>query len=122
MLQNLRMKPIGNNNFLPTVSVADYLPYGVNFVKGVTGRFTNGRTAADLIGEMLESKRPDRFVSKNGEVRLARTVPNPHDLLQYLSKSIFLFSIGSNDFIINYLAPKRSIQANATLLNNLHNS
>lgn len=40
----------GNNNILPTLAKADYLPYGVNFVKGTTGRFTNGRTVADFIG------------------------------------------------------------------------
>jgi hypothetical protein len=40
----------GNNNILPTIAKADYLPYGVNFVKGATGRFTNGRTVADFIG------------------------------------------------------------------------
>lgn len=40
----------GNNNILPTLAKADYLPYGVNFVKGATGRFTNGRTVADFIG------------------------------------------------------------------------
>ena len=40
----------GNNNILPTIAKANYLPYGVNFVKGVTGRFTNGRTIADFLG------------------------------------------------------------------------
>lgn len=40
----------GNNNLLPTVAKADFLPYGVNFATGVTGRFTNGRTVADFIG------------------------------------------------------------------------
>lgn len=40
----------GNNNMLPTVAKADYLPYGVNFAKGVTGRFTNGKTVADFLG------------------------------------------------------------------------
>lgn len=40
----------GNNNILPTLAKADYLPYGVNFGKGATGRFTNGRTVADFIG------------------------------------------------------------------------
>lgn len=40
----------GNNNLLPTAAKANYRPYGVNFVHGVTGRFTNNRTAADVIG------------------------------------------------------------------------
>ncbi|CAN6571865.1 unnamed protein product [Malus baccata var. baccata] len=42
----------GNNNVLPTICKADYLPYGVNFVKGATGRFTNGRTVADFISRV----------------------------------------------------------------------
>lgn len=40
----------GNNNFLPTLAKANYAPYGMNFEKGPTGRFTNGRTVADFIG------------------------------------------------------------------------
>lgn len=40
----------GNNNFLPTVARANYLPYGANFVNRSTGRFTNGKTVADFIG------------------------------------------------------------------------
>lgn len=40
----------GNNNLLPTLARADYLPYGVDFAEGSTGRFTNGRTVADYIG------------------------------------------------------------------------
>lgn len=40
----------GNNNVLPTLAKAGYLPYGVNFSEGATGRFTNGRTVADFVG------------------------------------------------------------------------
>lgn len=43
----------GNNNFLPTLAKADFPPYGLNFIKGVTGRFTNGRTVADFIGTLI---------------------------------------------------------------------
>ena len=40
----------GNNNLLPTFARANFLPYGVDFELGVTGRFTNARTVADFIG------------------------------------------------------------------------
>ncbi|KAL2341057.1 hypothetical protein Fmac_008997 [Flemingia macrophylla] len=32
----------GNNNNLPTFSKSNYWPYGIDFPKGPTGRFTNG--------------------------------------------------------------------------------
>lgn len=40
----------GNNNELLTMAKANYSPYGIDFPNGVTGRFTNGRTLADIIG------------------------------------------------------------------------
>ena len=40
----------GNNNKLMTFAKANFLPYGVDFPDGPTGRFTNGKTAVDLIG------------------------------------------------------------------------
>ncbi|XP_071736124.1 GDSL esterase/lipase At1g29670-like [Rutidosis leptorrhynchoides] len=43
----------GNNNNLNTAAKANYRPYGIDFPQGVTGRFTNGRTAADIIGQYL---------------------------------------------------------------------
>lgn len=44
----------GNNNFLTTKSKANYTPYGIDFDGGKpTGRFTNGRTEADFIGNKL---------------------------------------------------------------------
>ncbi|KAL4585763.1 hypothetical protein LXL04_010388 [Taraxacum kok-saghyz] len=43
----------GNNNELKTAAKANYPPYGIDFPKGVTGRFTNGRTVADFIGQLL---------------------------------------------------------------------
>ncbi|XP_071709615.1 GDSL esterase/lipase At5g45670-like [Rutidosis leptorrhynchoides] len=43
----------GNNNGLNTSAKANYLPYGIDFPLGATGRFTNGRTAADIIGQLL---------------------------------------------------------------------
>lgn len=43
----------GNNNKLATAAKANYQPYGIDFPQGVTGRFTNGRTLADIIGQLL---------------------------------------------------------------------
>lgn len=40
----------GNNNLLPTLAKANYMPYGHNFARGCSGRFTNGRTVVDFIG------------------------------------------------------------------------
>ncbi|KAH7532806.1 hypothetical protein FEM48_Zijuj04G0061200 [Ziziphus jujuba var. spinosa] len=136
----------GNNNLLPTVAKADFLPYGVNFATGVTGRFTNGRTVADFIAESLGLPYPPPYMSVrlstghagfnyasgscgifpqtgsrygkclNLEEQidlfertvepdlLARRLRNSNGLSKYfLSKSIFIFAIGSNDFLNNYL-------------------
>ncbi|KAJ9563305.1 hypothetical protein OSB04_008465 [Centaurea solstitialis] len=43
----------GNNNGLVTRAKANYTPYGIDFPQGVTGRFTNGRTYADIVGQLL---------------------------------------------------------------------
>ncbi|PIN02437.1 Triacylglycerol lipase [Handroanthus impetiginosus] len=39
----------GNNNQLTTLAKVNYLPYGIDFPLGPTGRFTNGRTTADVL-------------------------------------------------------------------------
>lgn len=50
---------VGNNNYIPlTVGKSNYFPYGMDFPGGIspTGRFTNGRTVVDIIGEELGLK------------------------------------------------------------------
>ncbi|KAH7557242.1 hypothetical protein JRO89_XS11G0082800 [Xanthoceras sorbifolium] len=45
----------GNNNFLEnSLARADYLPCGVDFPWGPSGRFTNGKNVIDLLGEKLK--------------------------------------------------------------------
>ncbi|KAL1560379.1 GDSL esterase/lipase-like isoform X1 [Salvia divinorum] len=43
----------GNNNDRNTVANANFLPYGIDYPDGPTGRFTNGRNVADFIAEAL---------------------------------------------------------------------
>ncbi|KAL6853748.1 hypothetical protein ACP4OV_019777 [Aristida adscensionis] len=47
----------GNNNHIPTVAVANHVPYGRDFPgKKPTGRFSNGRLIPDLLNEKLQLK------------------------------------------------------------------
>ena len=43
----------GNNNSLVTLARANYRPYGINFPKGASSGFTNGRTYVDAPGRII---------------------------------------------------------------------
>ncbi|XP_031112099.1 GDSL esterase/lipase At1g71691-like [Ipomoea triloba] len=43
----------GNNNNLLTLAKANYHPYGIDFTLGPNGRFSNGYTIVDAIGQQL---------------------------------------------------------------------
>lgn len=40
----------GNNNYLNSFAKANYVPYGVDFYEGPSGRFCNGKTVIDYLG------------------------------------------------------------------------
>ncbi|KAJ6886127.1 hypothetical protein NC651_026721 [Populus alba x Populus x berolinensis] len=46
----------GNNNHLKNKGKVNYLPYGIDFPDGPTGRFNNGRTVPDVLGELMGFK------------------------------------------------------------------
>lgn len=44
----------GNNNYIRTISKANFPPYGIDFENQIpTGRFTNGRLVTDYAGNPL---------------------------------------------------------------------
>ncbi|KAL0321328.1 UNVERIFIED_CONTAM: GDSL esterase/lipase [Sesamum radiatum] len=43
----------GNNNNIQSLAKANYLPYGIDFPRGPTGRFSNGKTTVDVVAELL---------------------------------------------------------------------
>ncbi|XVF10307.1 hypothetical protein REPUB_Repub07fG0171300 [Reevesia pubescens] len=59
----------GNNDYLFTLSKADSPPYGIDFKPSggqPTGRFTNGRTIADIVGQALGAKSfPPPYLAPN---------------------------------------------------------
>ncbi|KAJ0983071.1 hypothetical protein J5N97_011326 [Dioscorea zingiberensis] len=53
---------VGNNNYFPKLSKANYNPYGIDFPGGkATGRFSNGKNSRDCLAEMLGLVPPRRY-------------------------------------------------------------
>ncbi|KAF4358914.1 hypothetical protein F8388_012905 [Cannabis sativa] len=153
----------GNNNFIPTLSKSDFYPYGIDFGQP-TGRFTNGKTVTDIIGEelgykdftlpylspllaitddkLLEPRVLDLGVNyasagagilnETGKIFVGRinmdaqidnfentrqniisSIGNDGAMQLLIQKAVFYISIGSSDFIHNYMIP--SILSNADL-------
>ncbi|GAY38680.1 hypothetical protein CUMW_038510 [Citrus unshiu] len=120
----------GNNNYISSLARANYLPYGIDFIgAGPTGRFCNGKTIIDFLGDLLglpllppfattfTDRRDilmggDRF-SLSQQVQNFKTtldqlksiIMDERKLQQHLAKSLVVVNIGSNDYINNYLMP-----------------
>ncbi|XXG58733.1 hypothetical protein AAC387_Pa04g0970 [Persea americana] len=59
----------GNNNYLYSLAKANYFPYGIDFYQGPSGRFSNGKTAVDMWGEMLGLPYLPTFVQSKTNIR-----------------------------------------------------
>ncbi|KAL5993295.1 hypothetical protein ACLOJK_014219 [Asimina triloba] len=108
----------GNNNRILTLARANYMPYGIDFPAGVTGRFSNGLTAVDVLAKLLGFS---DYVPAHGDhspmdqqiESFRRTVPrmrrylggNANRVNRYLSRCIFSVGMGSNDYLNNYFMP-----------------
>ncbi|BAT81654.1 hypothetical protein VIGAN_03143500 [Vigna angularis var. angularis] len=55
----------GNNNNINTLAKANAFPYGIDFNNCSTGRFSNGRTLADLIAIRLGLPMPPPYLGVN---------------------------------------------------------
>ncbi|PRQ39461.1 putative triacylglycerol lipase [Rosa chinensis] len=138
---------VGNNNYIPSLSKADYPPNGIDFGKP-TGRYTNARTVIDIIGQsalgLKEFTPPylapttagpvilrgvnyasggggilnetgkiyvgrinmdaqiDNFANTRQDIISSIGLPAAVELLR---RALFSVTIGSNDFLSNYLVP-----------------
>ncbi|KAM3755983.1 hypothetical protein ACB098_02G078300 [Castanea mollissima] len=141
----------GNNNYIVTLAKANYIPNGIDFGMP-TGRFTNGRTVVDIIGNfspgqelgfkdyvppylapttagavMLQGvnyasggggilnetgkifggrlnldAQIDNFANSRQDIISSIGAP---EALTLFGKAFFFVTIGSNDFLDNYLIP-----------------
>ncbi|KMT16284.1 hypothetical protein BVRB_3g054340 isoform B [Beta vulgaris subsp. vulgaris] len=137
---------VGNNNYIITLSKANYVPNGIDFGRP-TGRYTNGRTIIDILGQQLGlggytppylapttrgsvilrgvnyASGAGGILNKTGyafggrlnlDAQLDNFANTKQDMIysigeaatkELLSKALFSVSMGSNDFINNYLTP-----------------
>ncbi|KAJ7521021.1 hypothetical protein O6H91_19G034400 [Diphasiastrum complanatum] len=60
----------GNNNYLNTISRADYLPYGKDFdTHQPTGRFSNGRLVPDFLAAYMGITFPSPYLASNTNIQ-----------------------------------------------------
>ncbi|KAA8531219.1 hypothetical protein F0562_005867 [Nyssa sinensis] len=139
----------GNNNYIASLSKANYIPNGMDF-GGPTGRYTNGRTIIDIVGQEIGFKdftppylapttvgavvlkgvnyasggggilnhtgkifggrinldaQIDNFANTRQDIMSSTGAPAA---MMLFKKDLFSLTIGSNDFINNYLRPVAS--------------
>ncbi|KAE8688249.1 GDSL esterase/lipase [Hibiscus syriacus] len=102
----------GNNNRLSSLAKANYLPNGIDFPNGPTGRFSNGKTTVDVIAQLLgfDNYIPPYWMASGrqilGGVNYASAATGirdrPDSNCHGISKCIYSIGLGSNDYLNNY--------------------
>lgn len=75
---------VGNNNFLSSLAKANYYPYGIDFPAGPSGRFTNGETFVDMLGNFSSALLLIIIVIRTKWIRLYECWISPNDIYQAL--------------------------------------
>ncbi|XP_022947805.1 GDSL esterase/lipase At1g06990-like [Cucurbita moschata] len=115
----------GNNNFIPTITEANYSPYGKDFPGHIaTGRFSHGKFIPDMVASKLgikelvlpfldpklsndDAKTGVSFasrqidMSKNYIQRLTRIV-GVDESKKIIGSALVILSVGTNDFTKNF--------------------
>lgn len=71
---------VGNNNFLSSLAKANYYPYGIDFPAGPSGRFTNGETFVDMLGNFSSALLLIIIVIRTKWIRLYECWISPNDI------------------------------------------
>ncbi|OIT32153.1 PREDICTED: GDSL esterase/lipase At4g16230-like [Nicotiana attenuata] len=136
---------VGNNNYIASLSKANFYPNGIDF-GAPTGRYTNGRTIVDILGEELGFNLTPPYLAPttsgpvvlqgvnyasggggilnesgqifggriNMDAQLDNFANTRQDIItrigepaaiKLIENSLFSVTMGSNDFINNYLTP-----------------
>ncbi|KAJ6749162.1 GDSL LIPASE/ACYLHYDROLASE FAMILY PROTEIN [Salix purpurea] len=111
------LSDVGNNMRLSKSLAQASLPwYGIDFGNGLpNGRFTNGRTVADIIGGGILNETGGYFIQRlslnkqielfQGTQRMIINKIGEEKSRKFFQESQYVVALGSNDFINNYLMP-----------------
>ncbi|CAN1322412.1 GDSL esterase/lipase At4g16230 [Linum perenne] len=99
----------GNNNYIPTLSRGNYPPNGIDFGEP-TGRFTNGRTIVDILGQELGAKDfipPYLAPNTTGHVILrgVNYASGAGGILHHSGKLFRLYGLGARKIVVVNVGP-----------------
>ncbi|XP_057485222.1 GDSL esterase/lipase At4g16230-like isoform X2 [Actinidia eriantha] len=100
---------VGNNNYIVSLSKANYIPNGIDFGKP-TGRYTNGRTIVDIIGQELGFKDftpPYLSPTTTGPVVLqgVNYASGGGGILNHTGKIFRLYNMGARKIVVANVGP-----------------